>query len=258
MGYTDITRNEVVAKQVLELLSRLERPSKERNIECTLLLAASSLLLGQTSDRARSELQIEPPNGRAIAELDANELVKSLPRNLQRAGVAWYCSWSRQNFPRLTSKAPGFGEWRYIRKYERVADLDEWQFTRAIRKSESCLPDEMPKYKLLRIVRNAIAHGGVQWMTASDDREQGSAPITGALFLNLTNPDKCSQCGHILESREAQRKGTAVFELVQAPLEGFRHFIKDWAKTLKDAGATHMELELAVTESLPYSTSARA
>jgi hypothetical protein len=247
MGYTDISKNDVVALQVRELLSRLKRPAKEKAIECTLLLAASSLLLGQTSDRARDDLRIGDLNGEAMDLPTARSLAEKLEVHLRRAAIAWVGRWSERGFPRLDGERPAFGDWRYVKRFPNQTKPDTDQFEDAMRRLGEPLGEDFPKYRLLRMIRNAIAHGGVQWTTKDQANSVSQqSPITGVLFSSHSNPQKCETCKQFLPDREARAKGVVEYDLVDAPITGFRAFIDDWARTLAHAGTSHTDLEAAI------------
>jgi hypothetical protein len=245
MGFSNITANDVVAEQVCKMLKMLHRSAERKGVECTLLLAATSLLLGQTSDRARTDLG--DSGGKALEDQQARALAQELRREIRPAAIAWMGRWSECRYPRLESSTQAFGDWRVLKRYKSSASLGHEQYEVALNDSGKNLGAEMSKQRLLRIIRNAIAHGGVQWTTdPNDSRISGVSPITGVLFLNLTNPAKCEGCGQILVDREAIENGVAEYELIHAPIGGFFEFISDWARTLAEAKASHSAIESAV------------
>ncbi len=246
MGYASITKNDVAASQAKKLLDALGQPAEDRGVECTLLLAVASLLLGQTADRARKQLQPEQLQGEELDKQTKDQFVERLDSHLQDAARSWLGSWSERRLPRLSG--PAFGQWKQVKEYKRIPALGPEQFEEQILSHGKHLAADMPKYRLLRIIRNAIAHGGVQWTTAEHtSRVDGQSRISGVLFTSLTNPAKCEACKQIKEDREALKRGDASFELIHAPIAGFHKFIKDWAETLAAARVEQSELENAIS-----------
>lgn len=248
MGYHPLDSNDKRAKRVLELFERVEQTARNTQIECTFTLAATSLLLSQTLDASRRELNVDTPDNEAMEIRDAERQVEQLPEHLRAPAIEWLGSW-RPNSPRAEG-APDrtVDQWRWVKKYrpsDSNATLGE-ELVRAVAPGSpgaESLPKSVSKRRLLRLIRNGIMHGSCWWTPDPRKRIDGKPVIDGVVIASLTNPARCDRCNQMLEDREAMDANQRKYDIVWVQVSALNRYIKKWAETLAKAGADQGELE---------------
>ncbi len=241
MGITPLDQNDKIAARVVAMLERLKFSAEKQQIECTFGLAAASLLLGQTMDRARADFSTEDREG---TESALNDAVKDLEPRLQHAAKEWLGPWGHPTL-QLEGAAP-LETWKWIKSHQRIPGKDLGkQVIEALAKGEA-IPATMSKCRLLRTIRNAMAHGSVWWTPHPTKEEWGVPCIEGVVFASRTNLERCDKCDQILEDKKTIAAKTEKYVLVWVPVVLFNRYILAWAKTLAAAKADIDDFEKAI------------
>ena len=211
MSYWETSARNNFAEKALELLELRRLPAlAERDIDCTLLLASLTMLLCNTRDSVRAAKDGD----------DESFGTQSIPAKLKTT---------------YAKKLTDDGEMKSVARMIRVSPWRKQEpAPRPIEVASEVNPisPDMTIARLITDLRNAVAHGSVEWT------KDGKGQINGALFMTAEHE----------KSNQPQR-----WRAVQLELRALERVTKWWARQLIDSPAPPSEhavaIELASRES---------
>ncbi|TAW39041.1 hypothetical protein ELI17_37355 [Rhizobium ruizarguesonis] len=193
-------------RRALELIEMLETSAREKSLLGSFGLLAASAVLTIPFERMRTGHFLHDN------ERDA-DLVKHL-KALEKAAFLKAPFWR---------KAPEDGEWRQSRIMGNVDKAHRWldQDGRDPRSEEANTIQTRKASQVLRVLRNALAHGNIIYLDRDGEEIAGNQMVYMA-FLSRYE-ETAEQC----EQAETYR-------LVIATEDAFLHFVKSWAGWIAD------------------------
>lgn len=188
-------------RRALELIAVLETQARENNLLGSFGLLAASAILTIPFERMRTSHFLHD---------DARDV--DLVMNLKALEKADFL-----NAPFWRSE-PGDGAWRQSRIVNAVDEVHGWrdQEGHDPRSEESNTIQKRPASEVLRVLRNALAHGNIIYLD-KDGQEIAGNQMVYMAFLSR------------YEETMEQREKAETYRLVMTTEEAFLHFVKSWA-----------------------------
>lgn len=202
-------------RRALELISMLEASARESNLLGSFGLLAASAILTIPFERMRTSHFLH-------SEARDADLVKSL-KVLERADFLEAPFWRT---------APDVGAWRQSRIMNAVDEVHGWldQDGRDPRSEEANTIQTRRANEVLRVLRNALAHGNIVYLD-KDGQEIAGNQMVYMAFLSR------------YEETAAQREEAETYRVVITTEEDFLQFIKSWAEWI---GGLDLDRRLSV------------
>jgi hypothetical protein len=189
-------------QRALQLIDLLEGPARQSDLLGSFGLLAASAVLTIPFER------MKPSHFLHEEDRDA-DLVKSL-KELTRAHFLEAPFWQ---------SAPEANEWRQSRIMNSVDEVHAWQDKdrRHPLSDEANTIDKRKAEKVLRVLRNALAHGNIIYLD-KDGREIAGNQVVYMAFLSR------------YEETEEERAKAETYRVVVTTEEAFLRFVKSWAQ----------------------------
>jgi hypothetical protein len=189
-------------RRALELIGILEGPARENSLLGSFGLLAASAILTIPFERMRTSHFLHD-NAR-----DA-DLVKNL-KELEKAAFLKAPFWRN---------APDGGTWRQSRIVNTVDKVHDWldQDGHDPRSVEADTIQSRKASEVLRVLRNALAHGNVIYLDKNGQEIAGNQMVYMAFLSRY-------------EETSEQREHAETYRVVITTEEAFLHFVKSWAE----------------------------
>jgi hypothetical protein len=203
-------------RRALELLGMLEGEARNSNLLGSFGLLTASAILTIPFERMRARHFLHNQ------ERDAD-----LAKNLKLLEKAVFL-----NAPFWRSEPDG-GAWRQSRIVNSVDDVDGWldHDGNDPRSEKSNTIQTRKASKVLRVLRNALAHGNIIYLDKTGKEIVGNQMAYMAFLSRY-------------EETEAERENGESYRVVITTEEAFLHFVKSWAEWIS---SFHLDRRLAVT-----------
>lgn len=189
-------------RRALELIGMLEASARENNLLGSFGLLAASAMLTIPFERMRTS---------HFLHNDARDadLVKNL-KVLEKAAFLKAPFWQT---------APDDGAWRQSRIVSTIEKVRGWldQDGRDPRSEEANTIQTRKASEVLRVLRNALAHGNIIYLDKKGQEIAGNRMVYMAFLSRY-------------EETEAQREQAETYRVVIATEEAFLQFVKSWAE----------------------------
>jgi len=188
-------------RRALELIGMLESAAREKSLLGSFGLLAASAVLTIPFERMKTGHFLHDD------ECDA-DLVKHL-KALEKANFLKAPFWQKE---------PEHGEWRQSRIMANVDRTHKWldEKGRDPRSAEANTIEGRKANEVLRILRNALAHGNIIYLDKHGEEIAGHQ-MTYMAFLSR------------YEETPEQREQAETYRVVITTEEAFLHFVKSWA-----------------------------
>ncbi|MBB5704115.1 hypothetical protein FHS76_004030 [Ochrobactrum daejeonense] len=188
-------------RRALELIGMLEAPARENNLLGSFGLLAASAILTIPFERMRKSHFLHD---------DARDA--DLVKNLKALGKAVFLEapfW----------RAPPDGVWRQSRIVNTVDEVHGWldQDGRDPRSEEANTIQTRKASEVLRVLRNALAHGNIIYLDKNGQEIAGHQMVYMAFLSRY-------------EETAAQREQAETYRVVITTEEAFLDFVKSWAE----------------------------
>lgn len=203
--------------RALELMAMLEPQARERNLLGSFGLLAASAVLTIPFERMSTNHFLHD-DGRD------GDLAKNL-KALEKANFLDAPFWRSE---------PTGGAWRQSRIVNLVDDVRNWrdQDGHDPRSEKSNTIQKRSASEVLRVLRNALAHGNIIYLD-KDGQEIAGNQMVYMAFLSR------------YEETAEQREKAETYRLVMTTEEAFLHFVKSWAVWISKL---HLDPRLAAAE----------
>lgn len=201
-------------RRALELIGMLEAPARENNLLGSFGLLAASAILTIPFERMRSSHFLHDDARDA-------DLVKNL-KALEKAVFLEAPFWGAE---------PDGGAWRQSRIVNAVDEVHGWldQDGCDPRSEESNTIQTRKASEVLRVLRNALAHGNIIYLDKNGQEIAGNQMFYMAFLSRY-------------EETAAQREQAETYRVVIATEEAFLQFVKSWAEWI---GSLDLDRRLA-------------
>lgn len=189
-------------RRALELVGMLEAPARENNLLGSFGLLAASAILTIPFERMRTSHFLH--NGERDADLVKN--LKALEKSDFLKAPFWRA-------------APDSGAWRQSRIVNSVDEVHGWlnQDGCDPRSEEANTIQTRKANEVLRVLRNALAHGNIIYLDKNGLEIAGNQMVYMAFLSRY-------------EETAAQREEAETYRVVITTEEAFLQFVKSWAK----------------------------
>lgn len=189
-------------RRALELLGMLEAPAREHNLLGSFGLLAASAILTIPFERMRTSHFLH----NEVRDADLVKNLKALEKTVFLKAPFW-------------RSEPDAGVWRQSRIVNGVDEVFGWldQDSRDPRSEESNTIKTRKASEVLRVLRNALAHGNIIYLDKNGQEIAGNQMIYMAFLSRYEETSK-------------QRAQAETYRVVITTEEAFLHFVKSWAE----------------------------
>ncbi|MCW8059135.1 hypothetical protein [Agrobacterium tumefaciens] len=189
-------------RRALELIGMLEAPAREHNLLGSFGLLAASAILTIPFERMRASHFLH----NEVRDADLVKNLKALEKTVFLKAPFW-------------RSEPDDGIWRQSRIVNGVDEVFGWldQDGCDPRSEESNTIKSRKASEVLRVLRNALAHGNIIYLDKNGQEIAGNQMIYMAF---LSRYEETSQ----------QREQAETYRVVITTEEAFLHFVKSWAE----------------------------
>lgn len=189
-------------RRALELIGMFETPARERNLLGSFGLLAASAILTIPFERMQAKHFMHDD----ARDADLAKNLKTLERTVFLKAPFW-------------RTAPDGGTWRQSRVTNAVDEVHGWldQEGRDPRSEEANTIGIRKASEVLRVLRNALAHGNIVYLDKDGQEIVGNQMVYMAFLSRY-------------EETEQQRERAETYRVVITTEEAFLQFIKSWAE----------------------------